>query len=621
MLFACLYVPRRPDADPVDASVVLAVAHDFSPRVEVHAPSIVSLDVSGLGSLLGPARTIGGELRKSAADRGLYAHVALSASRAVAVVMAAARAGLTVVEPGGERDALAPLPLRALEAGALFVEPGARAGEPVEPRADRSVRASARDTALGGRLQPFETFRRWGLRTIGDVALLPPEQVFERMGALGLAWHRLASGSDPVPLVPVVPEERFEETLELEWPIEGLEPLSFVLGRLFDPLCARLEDRDRGVAALHVRLRLVTREVHARTLQLPAPIRDARALRTLALLDLESHPPPAAIDAVTVAADPTPGRILQYSLLTRALPAAERVSTLLARLIALAGDGRIGSPRLVDTYRPGAFDMTPFTAFATDAAKGRNARMATPEGGSPAGPQSPAPSPDARRASAKPEPRSPSPDAHFAKPEVRTPTPDPLTPPDTVGAVLRRFRSPIPARVAVEGDRPVRVTTDRRGFGGGRVEVCAGPWRSSGEWWHHGAIPSPEARGPGPEAGGVSAGGFDRRSSSAPPREWVSTHRSGYGVRGAILPDPASAAHDRDAQAEYIYALNFLVRESPADLMRGRTDADGPLFPAARAGAPPWTIDEWDVSLADGAVYRLCRDRETGRWYISGIVD
>jgi hypothetical protein len=48
---------------------------------------------------------------------------------------------------------------------------------------------------------------------------------------------------------------------------------------------------------------------------------------------------------------------------------------------------------------------------------------------------------------------------------------------------LRRFRLPIPARVHVEQGKPLRVTTDRRGLSGGRVEQCAGPWRTSGSWW------------------------------------------------------------------------------------------------------------------------------------------
>src|SRR5262249_30312657 len=92
----------------------------------------------------------------------------------------------------------------------------------------------------------------------------------------------------------------------------------------------------------------------------PAPMRDARTLRTLALLDLESNPPPAPIDRVEVAVDPTPGRIVQYSLLTRALPTPERLSTLMARLYAVMGETRCGSPVVVDSWKPGAFEMRPF---------------------------------------------------------------------------------------------------------------------------------------------------------------------------------------------------------------------------------------------------------------------
>jgi hypothetical protein len=190
---------------------------------------------------------------------------------------------------------------------------------------------------------------------------LPADEVAARLGQTGVAWQRLARGEDPVPLVPSVPEERFEQALDLEWPIDGLEPLSFVLARLMEPLSAHLERRDRGAAVLHVRLHLVTREVHERSLQLPAPMRDARTLRTLALLDLESHPPPAAIDRVVVAVDPTPGRVVQFSLLTRPLPSPEQLSTLMARLTALMGEGRCGSAITVDAWEPGVFEMTPFT--------------------------------------------------------------------------------------------------------------------------------------------------------------------------------------------------------------------------------------------------------------------
>src|SRR5438874_543646 len=143
-------------------------------------------------------------------------------------------------------------------------------------------------------------FRAWGIKTLGELAALPSADLAARLGSEGLAWQAIARGDDARPLVPAVPEEPFEASIDLEWPIEGLEPLSFVLTRLLEPLSTRLERCDRGAAVLRVRLRLVSKAVHGRSLQLPSPIRDVRTLRTLALLDLESPPPAAAIGQVAV---------------------------------------------------------------------------------------------------------------------------------------------------------------------------------------------------------------------------------------------------------------------------------------------------------------------------------
>ena len=294
----------------------------------------------------------------------------------------------------------------------------------------------------------LDTLRRWGIKTVGELAALPPGEVYERLGARGVLWQRLARGEDSTPLVPWVPEDPFESALELEWPIEGLEPLSFVLGRLFDPLSERLERADRGAAILHTHLRLVNKTIHARTLQLPAPMRDSKTLRTLALLDLETNPPTAAIDHVRVLVEPTPGRVTQWTLFDRAQPSPEQISTLLARLKALMGDSHVGSPRLVDSWKPGAFDMAPFAphALAAPAAPGAPSAPGAPVSRAPAAPVSP--------------PRS------------------------APATALRRFRLPVPARVHVHEGRPVRIVTDRRGVAGGSVAQAAGPWRTSGEWWN-----------------------------------------------------------------------------------------------------------------------------------------
>ena len=267
----------------------------------------------------------------------------------------------------------------------------------------------------------------------------------------------MARGEDGRPLVPAAPEERFEQALDLEWPIEGVEPLSFVLGRLMEPISAHLERRDRGAAVLHVRLHLVTRVIHERSLQLPAPMRDARALRTLALLDLESHPPDAAIDRVAVAVDPTPGRVVQYSLLTRPLPSPEQLSTLTARLAALMGEERCGSPVMVDSWRPGACAMKPFAPRDTGTIHSRN---------------------DTPRHRGTEESNA---SANLGVSVSRCVAGVNGAANPTVA--LRRFRHPIPARVRVEEGRPVYVSIDRRGFSGGRIGIAAGPWRTSGAWW------------------------------------------------------------------------------------------------------------------------------------------
>ena len=234
------------------------------------------------------------------------------------------------------------------------------------------------------RARPYETFERWGIRTLGALAALPAADLSSRLGRRGQALQRLARGLDPRPFVPDGDTPRFLERLELEWPIDGLEPLSFILARLLDPLSSALERADRGAAAVHLDLRLTDR-VDARARAAVAGRRCAtpRVLRTLMLLDLESHPPAAAIDIVTIELDPAPARITQFSLLERALPSPETLSTLTARLSALVGETRCGAAVLVDTIsrarsRCGVSRLTTRRACGIPGASARGSRRPAP---------------------------------------------------------------------------------------------------------------------------------------------------------------------------------------------------------------------------------------------------
>jgi protein ImuB len=446
-MFAALYAA---EGTPSDA--LLAVAREFSPRIEVCEGREIVLDLAGLERLFGDARTIGNELRRTAAERDLRVRVAIAGTRTAARLLVHHRAGVTVVPDGDETAVVAPLPIALL----AVVANGPNTNDPNGPK-------DPNDLLL--------TLRRWGLRTLGEVAALPPDDVAARLGQKGVAWQRLARGEDPRPLLPAVPEERFEHAIDLDWPIDGLEPLSFVLGRLLEPLSWHLERRDRGAAVLHVRLHLVTRTVHERSLQLPAPIRDARTLRTLALLDLESHPPSAAIDRVVVAVDPTPGRVVQFSLLTRPLPSPEQVSTLMARLHALMGEDRCGSPVAIDSWQPGVFGMKPFAPREADVVRSHE----------PQRHRDTEISSGSKSSKERSKERSKELCASVSLWPVAVK--DAVTP----AMALRRFRVPVVACVRVDAGKPSRVTTDRGGLGGGRVETCAGPWRTAGGWWGDGA--------------------------------------------------------------------------------------------------------------------------------------
>ena len=98
-----------------DPALLVEVAREFSPRIEVCGPREITLDLSGLARLFGDARAIAGELRRTAADRGLQVRIAIAGSRTAARLLVRHRAGITVVEPGDEAAALAPLPLDAAD--------------------------------------------------------------------------------------------------------------------------------------------------------------------------------------------------------------------------------------------------------------------------------------------------------------------------------------------------------------------------------------------------------------------------------------------------------------------------------------------------------------------------
>ena len=360
-MFACLYAPPRglafqsndgvPRAKLVTNELV-RLAREQSPRVEVHGDNLVVLDATGITYRVGNSLELGATLRRVAADRRLYLRIAVASTRSAALLIVQARSGLTVVEPGEEAAVLASLPLDVLRTLARRQARGATGP------ARRRVPVAGAGLAIPA-FALLSTVRRWGVRTLGDLAHQSSATLLERLGPGGLALQRFARGEDDASWAESA-DQRVELTLRLETPVEGHDPLSFVLSRVFETLCARLAQASAGASVVQVRLKLVTGEIHALRVTLAAPTRESKALRTLVRRELDLNPPRARVSEVTVVVDPAPPGGRQISLLARTQLDAARVTTLMSRLSMLVGEARCGSPALVASGDGAGFAMRTF---------------------------------------------------------------------------------------------------------------------------------------------------------------------------------------------------------------------------------------------------------------------
>lgn len=410
------------------------LAERFSPRIEVAAPGLVYLDADGLAgrfrpdSNSTPERELGRALIAAAGHAGLPARVGIAGSKLAAQVAAQTAAGSLgslgsddteprIVATGEEAGFLAPLPL--------------------------------------GRLAPelclSETLARWGLASIGDFARLPAAEVVSRLGPPGAELHTIARGIDPRPLLPRAPALDLAEGSALEWPLVTLEPFLFLAHAALDRICRRLEMRGLGCARLALELTLEPAGCDARAWELPAPTRDTKTLLTLVRLELEARTPGAAVAAFLFVATPDRTRPEQGTLFGPPALSPERLATTLARLFALLGPERVGSPRPVDGHRPERLALVPFAPPAAPMMFRGASRPGTP---------SPAPSSAGRGLLA-----------------VRT-----LRPPIELEVLVEprpADREPAPTHV----QSTASASNEKRPAIAGAVRVAAGPWRLEEGWW------------------------------------------------------------------------------------------------------------------------------------------
>ncbi|MBI2680725.1 MAG: hypothetical protein HYX25_06930 [Candidatus Solibacter usitatus] len=325
-MFACIHANESTDS-------LLECARAFSPRVEPTAPDTALLDASGLTHLFGTPHEIANAIARRAATLGFQANIALASNPDAAYHAALGFSGISILPYGDEAKFLASLAVALL---------------PLEQ-------------------EMAETLERWGIRTFRDLAALPELGVSARLGPEGVRLQQLARGEGSRRLHAIEDPLRFEEQLEPEYPVALLEPLSFLLAQMLTTLCARLAERALSTNELHLRMRLENGGVHETRLSLPVPMRDWKAFLKLLQLDLNERPPQAPVTYIWLLTEPLKPRVTQNGLFIPLAPEPEKLELTLARIGSVVGKHNVGSPELVDTHRPDAFRMKPFSALQTRA--------------------------------------------------------------------------------------------------------------------------------------------------------------------------------------------------------------------------------------------------------------
>ncbi len=378
------------------AAALVEVASSVSPRTERDGADRVFVDCQGSTALWASESALASALAARALRCDLPAWVGIADSKLAAAVAARYGGGVRIVSAGDDRAFLAPYAVSLLDP----------------------------DSATAS------TLASWGIRSIGDLVALPAGAVAHRLGPVGLGLVQRARGDD-VPLVAHAVPRTFEEHLALDYVVERLEPLVFVLRRLLDCIARRLELHGLGCRALEVTLDHEGGGRDRRKISVAAPTTDQKTLLTLLRTHLESHLPVRAVTGIGLTADAACIAPTQLDLLRPAGPAPTALAAVLARLTALCGPDRVGVLQAADSHRPDAVRLDRFVG-------------------------------------------EPSPDGPPGDPL------DPRSAPPVVRLALRAFRPPVPLEVFE--NRAFIDCVRGRGFGG-RVVRWAGPWRVRGEWW------------------------------------------------------------------------------------------------------------------------------------------
>jgi protein ImuB len=253
---------------------------------------------------------------------------------------------------------------------------------------------------------------------------LSKADIAQRLGTEGVALWERAAGETTSVLRLVEPSQTFEAEWEYEPPVESIEPLFFRLRAFAERIALELRAAQLVAEELTLTLFLEDETDYRRNFRLLEANTDLDSWLRVLNSHLETVRTAARVVRVRLVAKPSRAPEKQGGLFDTGLRDPAAFWENLARVSAIVGEGRVGTPIIADTHKPDAFILVKPTEL------------------------------------------------------VPAPAEPPIHP--SRGLRLRRFRPPWPIHVELAGQRPTTIDSAQIR---GAVCAVAGPWRVSGEWW------------------------------------------------------------------------------------------------------------------------------------------
>ena len=220
---------------------VMAVLGRFTPRVEPISIDEAFLDVAGSEALFGPPEAIAVAIKSAIRfEIGLTASVGVATTKLVAKIASDLRKpdGLVVVAPGEEAAFLAPLPIARLWG----------VGE--------KTRLALAD---------------FGVRTIGDLAAIPPDALRRRFGEHGAQLAERARGIDPSPVESPQDAKSISHEHTFDVDTSDRDEIERTLLGLSEGVAARLRAAGIRAGTVAVKVRDSDFETHTRQRSMAEP--------------------------------------------------------------------------------------------------------------------------------------------------------------------------------------------------------------------------------------------------------------------------------------------------------------------------------------------------------------